>query len=173
MSRRRPPQRSQKRPRRGVGTARRWPWLYVAIPAVAVVVLGVGVSVWRQGGSPSLGSPEGVAFPAYVRSAPLSVKEAYAYAMERPEILQYIPCFCGCGQHDGHTSIHDCFVRRGHLSGDPVAFDSHGANCDMCVEAALDTRRLIQQGKTLAEARRFVEARYGSLGPATNTPPVP
>lgn len=164
-----------RRPRPGAQqnkAGRGW-WLYLAIPAVIVVALAVVVPMLRPGGSSSPGLPEGVAFPSYVQAGPFDVKEAYAYAVEHPEVLQYMPCYCGCGQHSGHTGIHDCFVQQGHITGGPVVFDSHGANCQMCVDIARDAKRLVQQGKTLQEARQYVAAQYGGLGPATNTPPIP
>ncbi len=51
--------------------------------------------------------------------------------------------------------------------------DSHGANCQMCVDTALDAKRLVNQGKSVREARHYVAAQYGGLGPSTNTPLVP
>lgn len=38
-----------------------------------------------------------------------SVKEAYRFAVDHPEVLDYMPCYCGCDE-DGHTSNTDCFV---------------------------------------------------------------
>ena len=51
-------------------------------------------------------------------------KEAYAYALERPDVLQHMPCYCGCAG-EGHTSNLSCFVRPG--SGGGVSLDPHGA----------------------------------------------
>lgn len=36
--------------------------------------------------------------------------EAYQFAVEHPEVLDYMPCYCGCYEEDGHTSNTDCFV---------------------------------------------------------------
>ena len=38
------------------------------------------------------------------------VRAMYAYAARRPEVLQYIPCYCGC-EKQGHRSNRDCFVK--------------------------------------------------------------
>ncbi|HCX52642.1 MAG TPA: hypothetical protein DG757_27280 [Bacillus sp. (in: Bacteria)] len=38
------------------------------------------------------------------------VLEAYQFAVEHPEVLDYMPCYCGCYEEDGHTSNTNCFV---------------------------------------------------------------
>jgi hypothetical protein len=44
------------------------------------------------------------------------VKQAYAIAKEIPEVLEKMPCYCGCfSPQTGHSSNYDCFV------------DEHGA----------------------------------------------
>src|SRR5262249_48025190 len=48
-------------------------------------------------------SPEPAARPAAV------VKAAYEFAAEHPEVLSYVPCYCGC-ERSGHRGNDDCFV---------------------------------------------------------------
>jgi hypothetical protein len=38
-----------------------------------------------------------------------AVKEAYEIAIYHPDLLDFMPCYCGCGD-DGHDSNTDCFV---------------------------------------------------------------
>ena len=38
------------------------------------------------------------------------VRAMYAYAARRGEVLQYMPCYCGC-ERQGHGSNRDCFVK--------------------------------------------------------------
>lgn len=65
-----------------------------------------------------------VVWPDYVASAPLVVRQAYQFALDNPEVLSFIPCYCGCTS-EGHTSNEHCFVRSRSSSG--VVFDRHGA----------------------------------------------
>lgn len=44
------------------------------------------------------------------------VQEAYRYAVGHRDVLQYIPCFCGC-VNVGHTSNFDCYVREVYPDG--------------------------------------------------------
>lgn len=56
----------------------------------------------------SLGSNDWSSLEAYSPSA--HVKEAYEFAVEHPEVLDYMPCYCGCFEEDGHVSNTHCFV---------------------------------------------------------------
>lgn len=38
------------------------------------------------------------------------VRALYAYAARRGDLLQYVPCFCGC-ERDGHHSNHACYIK--------------------------------------------------------------
>lgn len=51
------------------------------------------------------------------------VRALYAFAARRPEILQYIPCYCGC-EREGHRSNEDCYVRGRAATGAPQ-WDAH------------------------------------------------
>lgn len=46
------------------------------------------------------------------------VRAAYAYAARRGDVLQYIPCYCGC-ERQGHGSNKDCFVDGKTATGVP------------------------------------------------------
>ncbi|MBP1931692.1 hypothetical protein J2Z37_001693 [Ammoniphilus resinae] len=41
-----------------------------------------------------------------------NVLEAYQFAVDHPEVLDYMPCYCGCYESDGHTSNTHCFVDK-------------------------------------------------------------
>ena len=65
-------------------------------------------------------------WPERFRQAPVEVQEAYRFAVTSPDVLQWMPCFCGCGGQ-GHASNLDCHVaeRRGDGS---VLLDAMGFN---------------------------------------------
>src|SRR3972149_7708757 len=54
--------------------------------------------------------------PAEVRSAPVTVQQAYQFAVANPEVLSQIPCYCGCGAI-GHTSNYACYVAGESIAG--------------------------------------------------------
>lgn len=63
------------------------------------------------------------AFPA--ARPPDVVRAVYEFAARHPEVLAYVPCFCGC-EHAGHRGNDDCFVRARDAAGQ-VTWDAHGA----------------------------------------------
>ncbi len=46
------------------------------------------------------------------------VQEAYAFAANHPEIVRYMPCYCGC-ELQKHQSLRDCFVKHQRTNGMP------------------------------------------------------
>ncbi len=52
------------------------------------------------------------------------VLEAYQFAVEHPEVLNYMPCYCGCYEEEGHTSNTNCFVDN--VNGNTVTLDTMG-----------------------------------------------
>lgn len=92
-------------------------WLYVAIPILAAVLIGVGGG-WllaRRGDTGSTGIEIQLApvsqLPEKVRRAPPVVQEGYRFAIANPEVLAKLPCYCGCGSM-GHMSDLDCFIQE-------------------------------------------------------------
>jgi uncharacterized protein with PCYCGC motif len=53
------------------------------------------------------------------------VTAAYTFAAEHPEVLGYVPCYCGC-ERQGHRGNDDCFVSRRAPNGDVVEWEPHG-----------------------------------------------
>ncbi len=102
--------------------------------------------------------------PAEVQSAPVAVQEAYQFASTNPDIMKDIPCYCGCGDI-GHTSNYDCYVSDVDDKGN-IKFDNHALGCSICVDITRDVMRMLQEGKTPAEARAYVDATYSKYGPS-------
>lgn len=64
-------------------------------------------------------NPEPPARPAAV------VNASYTFAAEHPEVLAYVPCYCGC-ERSGHRGNDDCFVMSRAANGDVTEWDPHG-----------------------------------------------
>ena len=115
----------------------------LAVPALLLLtaacdrsseVASAGADVFRPGAETPADTGwvkiEGVEFPAGMEDTNPEVLEAYIFAAQHPEVLQYMPCYCGCEHpRTGHTSNLDCFVdmidRSGELprvSPDPMGF---------------------------------------------------
>jgi hypothetical protein len=106
--------------------------------------------------------------PDYVQNAPPRVQEAYNFAVDHPDALEYQPCYCGCGGM-GHISNLDCFVQEFRDDG-TVVYDNHASGCGICVDIAQDVMRMREQGKTPLEIRTYIDGFYSGFGPSTDTP---
>jgi hypothetical protein len=53
------------------------------------------------------------------------VRAVYKFAAEHPEVLSYVPCYCGC-EREGHRGNEDCFVAARNAKGDVTQWDPHG-----------------------------------------------
>ncbi len=118
-----PSERRVGRPGAGRGHAR---WLPVTLAAVVVAVAGF-VVLSGAFGAPGGGSARRAAsyqLPDAIVQAPRPVREAYEFALERPDVLEWMPCTCGC-VHDGHQHNRACFVASFEPDGG-VTLDPHG-----------------------------------------------
>ena len=109
--------------------------------------------------------------PSYVREASATTAAAYAFAMVHPEVLDWMPCYCGCAAM-GHGSNADCFFKRHDASG--FAFEEHASVCDVCVKTALTAKAMFGRGSSLLEIRNAIDQSFGGSGaPGTVTPMPP
>jgi Protein of unknown function with PCYCGC motif len=54
------------------------------------------------------------------------VRAVYQFAAEHPEVLGYVPCYCGCEREAGHRGNDDCFIAERNSNGDVTRWDPHG-----------------------------------------------
>jgi hypothetical protein len=100
--------------------------------------------------------------PAEVQNAPAVVQQAYQYAFANPDVMQHIPCYCGCGAM-GHTSNYSCYVAGENQDGS-LKFDEHALGCSICVDITQDTMRLQKEGKAISEIRQYIDDTYAQYG---------
>jgi hypothetical protein len=103
--------------------------------------------------------------PAYVQSMPAAVQQAYQFAVANPDVLQHIPCYCGCSAM-GHGSNYACYVAGVNADGS-IRFDAHALGCGICIDITQDTMRLLKQGKSVQDIRAYIDASYSRYGPST------
>ena len=109
--------------------------------------------------------------PDFVRADP-QTEEAYAYALYHPQIVQWMPCYCGCARMD-HRSNLDCYLKRA-VPGQATQFEEHASYCEICVKTTLLTKQLVSEGKSLREIRQAVDSTFGGTteGTPTQLPPA-
>lgn len=102
--------------------------------------------------------------PMEVQSAPVSVQTAYQFAAANPDVMKEIPCYCGCG-NIGHTSNYACYVSHVDDKG-TITFDNHALGCSICVDITQDVMRMLSEGKSVQDARAYIDATYSKYGPS-------
>lgn len=163
----------------------RFAWLVIGIGAVFFIVAVVrnlsrhdSLTEWRQALEAAASRP---AWPEWSASwpdlptpprrrhqLPQDLRGAYAYAALNKEVLQHIPCYCGCVR-EGHRSNLNCFVSEFRADGTPIWTD-HSFSCPMCVHIAREAMLMSSQGMSVQRIREEIEKRYRVLGNRTPTP---
>lgn len=135
-----------------------------------LLLLSLLLSACAGGKTASEAVPQGLelapldGMPAEVLAAPAQVQQAYQFAAANPEVMQRIPCYCGCGDM-GHTSNYACYIGGKNADGSPI-YDTHALGCSICVDITLDAMRLLKEGKTVAEIKAYIDQTYAQYGPS-------
>ncbi|MGH9794965.1 MAG: CYCXC family (seleno)protein [Candidatus Acidiferrales bacterium] len=76
--------------------------------------------------------------------------EGYRIAHERPELLERLPCYCGCYLSSGHANNLDCFR------------DRHSETCDVSVSIAMEGEKLARQGYSAEDIKAIIDRKFAS-----------
>ena len=99
-----------------------------------------------------------------------TVRLAYEFAARHPEVLKYVPCFCGC-ENSNHKGNSDCFVSGRDAKGKVTDWEMHGMICEVCVDVAQQAMQMHNSGASLTQIRAAIEDRYA--GRARHHTPTP
>src|SRR5262249_32289586 len=131
--------------------------LVLGIVAVAIMAGIAWVSLRGTGESANDSSVAAVSKSAGVLSPTIfddeKTRAAYQVAKDIPEVLEQLPCFCGCMTSFGHKNNLFCFK------------DQHGAGCTICQDIALDARKMHDAGMSIAKIQDNIKAKYARYQP--------
>ncbi|MGG3800965.1 PCYCGC motif-containing (lipo)protein [Metabacillus fastidiosus] len=110
--------------------------------------------------------------PSFLDDKPEDMRTIYAAVAHNGELLQYIPCYCGCGSTVGHKNNDHCFIKERKEDG-KIIWDDHGTKCEVCLNIAAAAIVDYQKGKSIKEIRTEIDEQYKE-GFAEPTPtPMP
>ncbi|HUV83533.1 MAG TPA: PCYCGC motif-containing (lipo)protein [archaeon] len=131
------------------------------IAAAAIILIGI---FWV---GPKLINNENyddLNLPSYTYTNAPTLK-AYEYAIENPEVIEKIPCYCGC-EGLGHTSLLNCYI-----SNDGV-YSSHASNCDICVGEVIRIKELYESGMYISDIKEIIDKEYSQYGEGNGGVPI-
>ena len=104
--------------------------------------------------------------------APELVRAAYEFAARHPEVLNYIPCFCGC-ERLGHRGNTDCFVGSRDKDGRVTEWETHALGCEICLDVALESMQMHNAGASTSAIRAAIDKKFADRGQTMGTPMPP
>ncbi|QTM98550.1 hypothetical protein ERJ70_04100 [Sediminibacillus dalangtanensis] len=108
--------------------------------------------------------------PQFLKDASEDLQTVYRSAAEHQELLEQIPCYCGCGDASvGHKDNHDCFVHEIADDGE-VVWDTHGIGCQVCIDTAVYSINEYEKGTDIPTIRKTIDNTYQDHGYPEPTP---
>ncbi len=110
--------------------------------------------------------------PTFLNEKSEDTQTIYQAAAAHKELLENMPCYCGCGETANHRSNYDCFVYENRENG-AIVWDDHGTKCGVCLEIAVQSIVDYQEGLSMKEIRTKIDNMYkeGYAEP-TSTPEI-
>ncbi|WP_232277045.1 PCYCGC domain-containing protein [Paenibacillus sp. 481] len=106
--------------------------------------------------------------PSFLDEQRDEIKLIYRLAAQEAELLQSMPCYCGCGDSAGHKSNLNCFVAQINEKNE-IEWDDHGTRCGVCLDIAVEASKLKRDGKSASDIRKIIDNKYNE-GFAKPTP---
>jgi len=97
--------------------------------------------------------------PSFLDSQSENIRLVYQIAGQSTDILEWMPCYCGCGESVGHKSNLNCFIQEKRQDG-TIVWDDHGTRCGVCLEIALQSAKMHKDGMSLKEIRQTIDETY-------------
>ncbi len=110
--------------------------------------------------------------PTFLDKVDLRIKDIYRVAGDHLDVLQWIPCYCGCAESANHLNNANCFVKEVKADGS-VVWDDHGTRCGTCMEIAATSVQMKMEGKSTKEIRNYIDDHYKSGYAAPTPTPMP
>lgn len=97
--------------------------------------------------------------PKFLDSKSEDIRLVYEVSGQATDVLEWIPCYCGCGESAGHRNALNCFIAETREDGS-VVWDDHGTRCLVCLDIAVESVQMHIDGKPLKEIRETIDTKY-------------
>lgn len=100
------------------------------------------------------------------------MRATYEFAARHPEVMKYVPCFCGC-ERGGHKDNHDCYVASRDEKNNVKVWDTHAIGCEVCVDVAHQAMQMHNSGASVSAIRDAIEKKYAPHYQGHTPTPMP
>lgn len=107
--------------------------------------------------------------PSFLTDHHENMKTIYYAVAEHKELLEHMPCYCGCGDSAGHGHNYHCFIYENKTDG-AVVWDDHATRCQVCLDIAAEAIIEYNNGKSINETRDLIDEKYQDAGYPASTP---
>jgi hypothetical protein len=149
---------------------------WIAVSALTIFIIGCGKQADHSTHADHTSSDlreqtkSASVLPTFLNGQKEEIRLVYQLAGQSTQLLQWIPCYCGCGESVGHTSNMNCFIKEVKSDGS-VVWDDHGTRCGVCLEIAVQSVKMKSEGKTDKEIRQYIDNTYKTgYAKPTDTP---
>lgn len=97
--------------------------------------------------------------PKFLDNQHEQIQMVYSAVGEHQDLLEDIPCYCGCGDSAAHKDNYDCFINENKDNGE-VVWDDHGTRCGTCLDTAAKSINMLNEGKSIKEIRQYIDDTY-------------
>lgn len=96
--------------------------------------------------------------PTFLDDKHENMQTLYKVVAQNQELLEQMPCYCGCGDSVGHKDNYDCFVHENKETA--VVWDDHGTKCGVCLEIAAEAIMKFEKGDAVKDIRKAIDEKY-------------
>lgn len=104
-------------------------------------------------------TPGADVLPQFLKNQSKDMKLVYLSVAKNRELLEKIPCYCGCGMEANHKNSYDCFIFKNKRNG-AVVWDDHGTKCGLCIEIAAKAMLDYNRDKSIKDIRKDIDEKY-------------
>ncbi|WP_261128893.1 PCYCGC domain-containing protein [Bacillus sp. Marseille-Q3570] len=110
--------------------------------------------------------------PQFLNDKSEDMQNIYRAVAMHQDLLEKIPCYCGCGESANHKNNYDCFIHENKTDGSLV-WDDHATRCKACLDIAVKSMLEYKDGKSVKEIRNMIDEQYkDGYAEPTPTPEV-
>lgn len=97
--------------------------------------------------------------PSFLQDFSEDMQHIYMSVVKHQDLLEHIPCYCGCEDTASHKNNYDCFVYKNNDDGS-IIWDDHATKCPICLDIAIESIVMYGEGKSMKDIQNHIDVKY-------------